>query len=197
MARGDGGDAVFETDDDRKCFLFRLGVVGASHGWRVHAWVLMGNHFHLLLETPQPNLVTGMKYLLGTFSQGWNRARKRRGHVFQGRYKSVPVCGRDSDPHYFRMVADYIHLNPARAGLAGGRRGALGNYPWSSLAAFKGASGGRPAGRNLGKQRVDFREARHGSPQFHRPLDLEVPCRPEDVPQVGRASGNVSALDRH
>ncbi len=143
MARGDGGDAVFETDDDRRSFLFRLGEVAASHGWRVHAWVLMGNHFHLLLETPQPNLVTGMKYLLGTFSQGWNRARKRRGHVFQGRYKSVPVCGSDSDPYYFRIVADYIHLNPARAGLAGGRCGALGNYPWSSLAAY--AKGRGPA----------------------------------------------------
>lgn len=82
MARGNGGDAVFVTDDDRKSFLFRLGQVCASHGWKVHAWVLMGNHFHLLLETPQANLVTGMKQLLATFSQGWNRARQRRGHVF-------------------------------------------------------------------------------------------------------------------
>lgn len=61
MARGDGGKTVFEADDDRKAFLFRLGQVCASHGWRVHAWVLMGNHFHLLLETPEPNLVTGME----------------------------------------------------------------------------------------------------------------------------------------
>lgn len=56
-----------------------------------------GNHFHLLLETPQPNLVSGMKWLLGTFSQGWNCARKRQGHVFQGRYKSVPVNGGDAE----------------------------------------------------------------------------------------------------
>lgn len=133
MARGDGGKAVFETDDDRRAFIFRLGQVCGSHGWRVHAWVLMGNHFHLLLETPQANLVTGMKYLLGTFSQGWNRARMRRGHVFQGRYKSVPVAGTEVDGYYFRIVADYIHLNPARAGLAGGRLGPLANYKWSSL----------------------------------------------------------------
>ena len=59
MARGDGGKAIFEGDDDRKAFLFRLGQFCGSHGWRVHAWVLMGNHFHLLLETPEPNLVTG------------------------------------------------------------------------------------------------------------------------------------------
>jgi REP element-mobilizing transposase RayT len=87
MARGDGGKVIFEDDDDRKSFIHRLGWVCGSHGWRVHAWVLMGNHFHLLLETPQANLVSGMKWLIGTFSQGWNRARLRRGHVFQGRYK--------------------------------------------------------------------------------------------------------------
>jgi REP element-mobilizing transposase RayT len=136
MARGDGGDAVFETDDDRKAFLSRLGEVCESYGWRIHAWVLMSNHFHLLLETPQANLVTGMKWLLGTFSQGWNRARRRRGHVFQGRYKSVPVSGSDSDPYYFRIVADYIHLNPARAGQTGGKRGPLTGYSWSSLGAY-------------------------------------------------------------
>ena len=119
MARGDGGKDVFETDDHRRAFLFRLGQVGSSHGWQILAWVLMGNHFHLLLETPQANLVSGMKYLMSTFSQGWNRTRQRRGHVFQGRYKSVPVTGRQADAYYFRIVADYIHLNPARAGLGG------------------------------------------------------------------------------
>jgi REP element-mobilizing transposase RayT len=138
MARGDGGKTVFETDDDRLVFLSRLGEVCASCGWRVHAWVLMGNHFHLLLETPQPNLVAGMKWLLGTFSQGWNRARLRQGHVFQGRYKSVPVNSSDADRYYFRIVADYIHLNPARAGLAGGRSGSLAGYRWSSLPAYAG-----------------------------------------------------------
>jgi putative transposase len=138
MARGDGGKAVFETDRDCFDFLDRLGKVCASHGWQVHAWVLMGNHFHLLVETPEPNLVTGMKTLLGGFSQAWNRRRKRRGHVFQGRYKSVPVSGTDCDAWYFRIVADYIHLNPARAGLAGGRRGSLASYRWSSLGGYLG-----------------------------------------------------------
>ena len=141
MARGDGGKNVFETDDDRKSFIHRLGQVCASHGWRVHAWILMGNHFHLLLETPQANLVSGMKYLMGTFSQGWNRVRQRRGHVFQGRYKSVPVTGTDADAYYFRIVADYIHLNPARAGLAGGRKGALIGYKWSSLPGYLKGNG--------------------------------------------------------
>lgn len=141
MARGDGGKAVFEGDDDRKAFLFRLGQVCGSHGWRIHAWVLMSNHFHLLLETPEPNLVTGMKWLLGTFSQGWNARRSRRGHVFQGRYKSVPVSAAVESPHYFRIVADYIHLNPARAGLAGGGRGKLVSYKWSSLPCYSTGKG--------------------------------------------------------
>jgi REP element-mobilizing transposase RayT len=105
MGRGDGGKEIFTGDDDRKAFLFRLGKVCGSHGWRVHAWVLMGNHFHLLLETPEPNLVTGMKYLLGTFSQGWNARRSRRGHIFQGRYKSVPVSAAVDSPHYFRITS--------------------------------------------------------------------------------------------
>jgi putative transposase len=137
MARGNGGEAIFLTKEDHLMFLYWLGRVCESHGWRVHAWVLMGNHFHLLLETPEPNLVSGMKLLLGAFSQGWNRRHQRRGHVFQGRYKSIPVAGeRASDPFQFRIVADYIHLNPARAGLAGGRRGKLAAYPWSSLPAY-------------------------------------------------------------
>ncbi len=141
MARGDGGKTVFETDDDRLVFLKRLGETCSSCGWRIHAWVLMGNHFHLLLKTPQPNLVAGMKWLLGVFSQGWNRARGRQGHVFQGRYKSVPVNGSDADSHYFRIVADYIHLNPARARLAGGKLDNLSGCRWSSLSCYAKGKG--------------------------------------------------------
>ena len=134
MARGDGGKRIFVGKEDHESFLHWLERVCRSHGWRVHAWVLMGNHFHLLLETPEPNLSAGMRVLLGTYSQAWNSRYQRRGHVFQGRYKAVPVAGeRAEDAHYFKSVADYIHLNPARAGLAGGGRGSLVSYPWSSL----------------------------------------------------------------
>ena len=141
MARGDGGKTVFENKADCEVFLHRLGEACGSCGWRVHAWVLMDNHFHLLLETPQANLVAGMKWLLGVFSQGWNRARGRKGHVFQGRYKAVPVSGSEADRYYFRIVADYIHLNPARAGLAGGLHGKLADYRWSSLAGYARGTG--------------------------------------------------------
>ena len=141
MARGDGGKAVFETDEDRKGFLFRLGKVCESHGWRVHAWVLMSNHFHLLVETPEANLATGMKLLLGSFSQGWNRRRMRYGHVFQGRYKSIPVNASESDPYYFKIVADYIHLNPARAGLAKGTRATCPVTAGAVFRVMRGATG--------------------------------------------------------
>lgn len=134
MARGDGGKRIFVGKDDHESFLYWLERVCTSHGWRVHAWVLMGNHFHLLLETPEANLVSGMRLLLGTFGKAWNIRRQRQGHVFQGRYKAVPVAGEAAaDAHYFKCVADYIHLNPARAGLAGGVHGKLAEYPWSSL----------------------------------------------------------------
>jgi putative transposase len=142
MARGDGGKMIFVEKEDHLAFLHGLGRVCGSHGWRVHAWVLMGNHFHLLLETPEANLVSGMRLLLGSFGQGWNRRHQRRGHVFQGRYKSVPVTGeRASDPFQFRVVADYIHLNPARAGLAGGTNGKLVGYEWSSLPGYQRGKG--------------------------------------------------------
>ncbi len=138
MARGDGGKRIFIGKEDHESFLHGLERVCGSHGWRVHAWVLMGNHFHLLLETPEPNLSAGMRVLLGTFSQAWNSRHQRQGHVFQGRFKAVPVAGeRAEDAHYFKSVADYIHLNPARAGLAGGEHGKLVDYPWSSLRHYR------------------------------------------------------------
>jgi putative transposase len=68
MARGESGKDVFEDEVDRTVWLARLGEVRRSYGWRVHAWVMKGNHFHLLLETPEANLVAGMKWFIGVFS---------------------------------------------------------------------------------------------------------------------------------
>lgn len=142
LARGDGGRQIFEDRDDHLLFLHRLGEVCGSHGWRVHAWALMGNHCHLLVETPEANLVSGMRLLLGPFSQAWNHRRNRRGHVFQGRYKSIPVAGeRAADASHFKTAADYIHLNPARSGLVGGQLGKLASYEWTSVPAYRKGSG--------------------------------------------------------
>ncbi len=134
MARGDGGMNIFDTDDDRNALLDLMMQLHDSHGWKTHAYVLMGNHFHILLETPEANLVDGMRWMMGVFALGWNRRSKRRGHVFQGRYKSIPVDAGNRTDGYFKVVADYIHLNPARTGWVGASTGKkLGSYRWSSF----------------------------------------------------------------
>src|SRR5208282_2971201 len=91
MARGNQGHSVFVDDKDRLRFLETLGEACEKTGWRIHAYVLMGSHYHLLAETPEANLVTGMKWLQGTYTQRYNRRHDLSGHLFQGRYKAVPV----------------------------------------------------------------------------------------------------------
>jgi hypothetical protein len=89
----------------------------------------MGNHFHLVVETPQPNLVAGMKWLLGTYTGRFNRRHKLCGHLFSGRYKALVVDSHG--PGYLKTVCDYVHLNPVRAKLVGPEQ-RLRAYAWSS-----------------------------------------------------------------
>ena len=133
MCRGDRKEPIFETDLDRNCFIDMLGEVCERAGFVVHGYVLMSNHYHLLLETPAGNLVAGMKWFQGTYTQRYNSRNRKSGHLFQGRYKAVPV--EHEDPEYFRVVSDYIHLNPVRAGLLQADEG-LESYLWSSFPAF-------------------------------------------------------------
>jgi len=142
MDRGDRLEAIFEDDRDREIFLHTLGQACERTGWRVHSYVLMGNHYHLLLETPEPNLCAGMKWMQGTYTIRHNARHKLRGHLFQGRYKAIVVDGEQET--YFRTVSDYIHLNPVRAGLlAEGAK--LETYRWSSFPALVGLPRKRPA----------------------------------------------------
>jgi len=129
MSGGDRQEAIFLDDEDRRRFLKTLGEACEKAGWEVHAYCLMGNHFHLVLETPQPTLVAGMKWFLGTYTQRFNARHRMRGHLFAGRYKSLLVDG--SDDMYLRVVCDYVHLNPVRAGLIAAE-GELVDYAWSS-----------------------------------------------------------------
>ena len=99
-------------DAGRQRFVETLGEVCAKTGWQVHAYVLMPNHFHWVVETPQLNLVAGMKWLLGTDTSRFNRR-----HKLSRRYKSLIVDGSGSG--YLKSVGDYVHLNPARAKLVG------------------------------------------------------------------------------
>jgi REP element-mobilizing transposase RayT len=133
MSRGDRREEIFRDDLDRKSFLQTLDAACKKTGWQVHAYCLMSNHFHLVVETPRANLVEGMKWLLGTYTMRFNRRHKLSGHLFAGRYKSLLVDGRT--PGYLRSVCDYVHLNPMRARLLGGRE-RLHKYRWSSYPSY-------------------------------------------------------------
>ena len=133
MARGDRREAIFRDDDDRRMFLSVLGEACGRTGWRCHAYVLMGNHYHLVIETPEPNLVAGMAWLQNTYTRRHNVKHRLWGHVFGGRYKAVLVDGEAGN--YLATLIDYVHLNPARAGLADVKNG-LEAFPWSSLSYY-------------------------------------------------------------
>jgi len=134
MSRGDRREAIFKDDGDRENFIKTLEECCLRSRWEVHAYCLMGNHFHLVVETPQPTLVAGMKWMLGTYTQRFNIRHRLDGHLFAGRYKSLMVD--EKDDYYLRVVCDYVHLNPARAHLVGGERGKLEDYRWSSFAQY-------------------------------------------------------------
>jgi REP element-mobilizing transposase RayT len=93
MNPGDRRERIFMDDADHQRFVDTLGEACAKTGWQVHAYVLMPNHFHWVVETPQPHLVAGMKWLLGTDTSRFNRRHKLFGHLFSGRYKSLIVDG--------------------------------------------------------------------------------------------------------
>ena len=143
LARGNQGREIFRDHQDRRTFLATLAEAWEKTGWQIHAYVLLANHYHLLLQTPEPNLVEGMKWLQGTYTQRFNHRHKQRGHLFQGRYKAIPIEAQEG--RYFQLVSTYIHLNPARAGLirAGSQR--LKRYCWSSYPSYLNRAGKRPA----------------------------------------------------
>lgn len=143
MARGTRGQSIYSDTFDRKMFLKTLGEACFKTGWLVHAYVLMGNHYHMLLETPEPNLVDGMKWLQGTYTQRFNKRHHLIGHLFQGRYKAVPVDA-SREENYFAVVSTYIHLNPARAKLIRIGDEPLKRYQWSSYPWYLNSVGKRP-----------------------------------------------------
>ena len=144
MARGNRREKIFLDDDDRRFFLATLADACGMTGWRVHAWVLMSNHYHLFIETPEPNLVSGMQWLQNAYTRRFNVRHRKWGRLFGDRYKSVIVEGSASD--YYRTLMDYIHLNPVRARIvAPGRGEGVMDYPWSSIAGGYALPGARRA----------------------------------------------------
>ncbi len=141
MNRGDRREPIFKDDEDRQRFWDTLGEACTKTGWQVHALCLMPNHFHLVMETPQANLVGGMKWLLGTYTSRFNRRHQLFGHLFSGRYKALIVGG--SGTGYLRTVCDYVHLNPARAKLLRPEQ-PLREYQWSTWPEYLKRPGKRP-----------------------------------------------------
>lgn len=140
MCRGNQSRNIFTVQEDADLFVRTLGEMCVRNGVAVHAWCLMSNHYHLLLATPQGNLSDAMKWFQGTFTQRYNAGHKLWGHLFQGRYKAKVID--DSDSSYFRTVGEYIHLNPADAGLV--KPGKLAEYPWSSYPVYLEPPSRRP-----------------------------------------------------
>jgi len=131
MLRGNGGDDIFFSDADR-CHFYLLMQEGVERfGHRVHAFCLMSNHVHLLIQVSEIPLSRIMQNLSFRYTRWINKRQRRTGHLFQGRFKAILV---DADSYLLELVR-YIHLNPVRAGVVGH----ISEYPWSSHAAYAGS----------------------------------------------------------
>lgn len=129
-ARGDRQEAIYECTKDRVSFLEVLGDVCETCNWVCHAYCLMDNHYHLIIETPDANLSRGMRQLNGIYTQKFNYFHRRVGHCFQGRYKSIHV----DKESYLLELSRYVVLNPVRAEMVR----CAGQWPWSSYRAMVG-----------------------------------------------------------
>ena len=130
-SRGNRQGPIYQDDGDRRGFLILLGDVCERNNWCIHAYCLMTNHYHLVIETPEANLSKGMRQLNGIYTQRYNRRHHRVGHVFQGRYKAILVQKR----RYLLELARYVVLNPVRANLVTN----VGQLAWSSYRPTSGA----------------------------------------------------------
>jgi REP element-mobilizing transposase RayT len=171
MDRGDRREDIFLDDVDRQELLKTLAEACQKTGWQVHAYCLMRNHFHLVLETPNANLVAGMRWFLSAYTIRLNHRQKLFGHVFSGRYKALLVEG--SGNGYLKSACDYVHLNPIRAGLVG-KEDRLLAYPWSSLVWYLAAPEHRPSwirvDRLLGEHGIQ-QDSAAGRQEFERHME--------------------------
>lgn len=133
-SRGNARQNIVADDRDRTLFLDRLAQVIDRFGWRCHAYCLMDNHYHLLIETPKPNLSQGMRQLNGTYTQAVNRRHQRVGHLFQGRFTAILV---EKEAHLLELCR-YVVLNPVRAKVVTHPQ----RWTWSS---YRRTVGARPA----------------------------------------------------
>ena len=128
MARGNGRQDIVCDDADRDRLVDYLGRAAARCSWRVFAFVIMSNHLHVVLKTPEPNLARGMQGFLSAYANVWARRHRFNGHVFQGRYRAELV----ENESYLWTVTRYVHLNPVRAGIVEHP----GAWQWSSYRGY-------------------------------------------------------------
>ena len=186
MNRGDRREAIFQDDQDRELFLATLAEACAKADWQVHAYCLMGNHFHLVVETPQGNLVAGMKWFLGTYTARCNRRHKLCGHLFSGRYQSLVVDA--ASPGYLRTVCEYVHLNPVRAKWLRPEE-PLRAYRWSSYPAYLERTGRRPAWLRVDRVFDEMgipKDSVAGRKRFERVMEERRQDSPEDYGRIRR-----------
>ena len=138
LNRGNYRSDLFDTSGAAQAFTDCLFETCERMDWRLHAYCLMRNHYHLAAETPRGNLVTGVHWLQSTFGNRFNRFRGEHGRAFQGRYQAILV---EPGTHLARLV-DYIHLNPVRASIV--ELPQLEQFRWSSYRYFIRGSAGRP-----------------------------------------------------
>jgi REP element-mobilizing transposase RayT len=124
-SRGNEQRPIFRSDRDRQAFLEFVGQAARRFGWSITAWVLMTNHYHLVVQTPEANLSRGMQWLNGRYAGWFNKHRRRSGHLFQGRFKAFLIDGET----YFSEVLRYVILNPVRAKIVERPE----DYRWSSF----------------------------------------------------------------
>ncbi len=128
MARGNGRQDIVRDDTDRDRLRDDLGRAALRCSWRIYAFVILSNHFHVVLKTPQPNLARGMQAFLSAYANVWARRHRFCGHVFQSRYRTELV----EDETYLWTVTRYVHLNPVRARLVAHPAA----WPWSSYPGY-------------------------------------------------------------
>ena len=130
MARGNKGQKIFLSESDYEAFLEALGAVRKRYPFYLYAYVLMSNHFHLLMEVQRSPTARIMQSLLTGYVRHFNKIHRRRGYLFEGRYKAI-ICERQS---YLLELLRYIHLNAVRAGLVE----RPGEWPWSGHGEYLG-----------------------------------------------------------